>query len=420
MPKPTDSPLNLVFVTRRFWPVTDSISKHLVQLSESLVAMGHRVSVIQRTTAFDAELDNDEYRVSDELARDVEVITLRERTAGLPGKLGRVFSAVAYVVDAARALRRLRKRARVDVVVSTAPTKLNGLCGQWLRWVTFGRVPHARWVLDVDAEKQLQREGGRPCRATRIAAWAEYFSLRRADRLIAIGRCMRDLLVKHGCPEARVGVAPMWTTGTEIEPIAIRHSLRSEHPCWDGKFVVMYAGHGGDYHAFDVIRRGMLALRDDGRFMFVFVGVGVEIDATERFAEQHGLTAFARLPLVPGDRLYRMLAAADVHLVSLRGGMLGTCVPSKLFDVMAAERPSVFVGPEACESAQLIREHGCGVVVAEDDADGFVQTIRTLATDDARRRALARNARRVAVERFGVQQGAWRFMSALHNGTERG
>lgn len=420
MLKQTDSPSHLVFVTRRFWPVTDSISKHLVQLSESLVAMGHRVSVIQRTTAFDAQLDNDEYRVSDSLSRSIEVITLNERTANLPGKLGRAFSALAYLLGAARALRRLRKQGRVDTIVSTAPTKLNGLCGQWLCWVALRRVPHARWVLDVDAEKQLQREGDRPSRATRIAAWAEYFSLRRADRLIAIGRCMRDLLIDHGCPETRVGVAPMWSIGTDFEPIDTRHSLRNEHPNWEGKFVVMYAGHGGDYHAFEAIRRAMLALRDDERFMFVFVGVGVEIDATERYAERHGLTAFARLPLVSGDRLYRMLAAADVHLVSLRGGMLGTCVPSKLFDVMAAERPSVFVGPEACESAQLIREHACGLVVDEDDADGFVQALHTLVTDDTRRRTLARNARRAAVERFGVQQGARRFMSALCNGNEAG
>ena len=43
--------------------------------------------------------------------------------------------------------------------------------------------------------------------------------------------------------------------------------------------------------------------------------------------------------------------------------MTGIVVPGKLYGAMAAGRPAVFVGPEHCESADTIRDAGCGLTV---------------------------------------------------------
>ena len=50
--------------------------------------------------------------------------------------------------------------------------------------------------------------------------------------------------------------------------------------------------------------------------------------------------------------------------------MTGIVVPGKLYGVMAAGRPALFVGPEHCESADTIRDAGCGITVTPGDADG--------------------------------------------------
>ena len=63
---------------------------------------------------------------------------------------------------------------------------------------------------------------------------------------------------------------------------------------------------------------------------------------------------------------------ADVHLISMRPEMTGIVVPGKLYGAMAAGRPAVFVGPEHCESADTIRDAGCGLTVAPGDVDGLV------------------------------------------------
>ena len=52
---------------------------------------------------------------------------------------------------------------------------------------------------------------------------------------------------------------------------------------------------------------------------------------------------------------------ADVHLISMRPEMTGIVVPGKLYGVMAAGRPALFVGPTHCESADTIRRAGLRV-----------------------------------------------------------
>src|SRR5262249_38236684 len=72
---------------------------------------------------------------------------------------------------------------------------------------------------------------------------------------------------------------------------------------------------------------------------------------------------------------------ADVHLISMRPEMTGIVVPGKLYGVMAAARPALFVGPTHCESADTIRRSGCGFVIAPGDADGVVAALTKLAAD---------------------------------------
>jgi hypothetical protein len=72
----------------------------------------------------------------------------------------------------------------------------------------------------------------------------------------------------------------------------------------------------------------------------------------------------------PLETLSDAMAAADLHLVSLRPALEGQIVPSKFYGIAAAERPVVFIGDPDGELAQLISESDCGFVVAGRPAGG--------------------------------------------------
>ena len=56
----------------------------------------------------------------------------------------------------------------------------------------------------------------------------------------------------------------------------------------------------------------------------------------------------------------------------MRPEMTGIVVPGKLYGVMAAARPALFVGPTHCETADTIRRAGCGFTIAPGDPAAVV------------------------------------------------
>ena len=61
------------------------------------------------------------------------------------------------------------------------------------------------------------------------------------------------------------------------------------------------------------------------------------------------------------------LAAADVHLISLRDDWAGVVVPSKFFASLAVGRPVLYAGPAESEIARWIAENDLGLHLRDDD-----------------------------------------------------
>ena len=114
----------------------------------------------------------------------------------------------------------------------------------------------------------------------------------------------------------------------------------------------------------------------------------------ESYRKEHALENLIVRGYFAREQLADSLTLGDVHLASLRPEMAGVAVPSKLYGIMAAGRPVIFVGPEACETAEAIRAADCGRVFAPDDADGLEQCLRALADHRDELATLGTNARR--------------------------
>ena len=78
----------------------------------------------------------------------------------------------------------------------------------------------------------------------------------------------------------------------------------------------------------------------------------------------------------PRERLSESLSAADVHYVGLAPGLSGYVVPSRLYGILSAGRPVIVAADEDSETAGLVSEVGCGVVVPPDRPDLVAAAIR--------------------------------------------
>jgi glycosyltransferase involved in cell wall biosynthesis len=106
------------------------------------------------------------------------------------------------------------------------------------------------------------------------------------------------------------------------------------------------------------------------------------------------------LPFQPNEVLAESLSAASVHVVTLKKKLAGLLVPSKIYGVMAASRPVIFVGPTECTVAQIVQEGDCGYVVEPGDVDSFVKAVEDLYHDPGHREAMGIRARREFEEKY--------------------
>ena len=73
------------------------------------------------------------------------------------------------------------------------------------------------------------------------------------------------------------------------------------------------------------------------------------------------------------------LAAGDIGLVTQQESACGSVVPSKVYGILAAQRPLLFIGPAQATPARIIRRHGCGWHFECGDVAGVTGMLQHLA-----------------------------------------
>jgi glycosyltransferase involved in cell wall biosynthesis len=200
--------------------------------------------------------------------------------------------------------------------------------------------------------------------------------LRRADRIVAIGETMRRRLEAKGAAHARLRVIPNWVDTNEITP---RPRDNDWAKAWGlvSRFVVMHSGNVGHAQDLDSLVRAATFLRDLDDLRIVIAGFGArhaEIIELARRLEVEDQVKF--LNYQSRDRLPNSLSSADLHVVGLAKGLAGYVVPSRLYGVLSAGRPVIAAADEDSETARLVSEIGCGVVIEPGRPELLARTIR--------------------------------------------
>jgi glycosyltransferase involved in cell wall biosynthesis len=204
-----------------------------------------------------------------------------------------------------------------------------------------------------------------------------------------------------------------WADGEAVRPRPLAgHALRAEWG-WDGRFVVLYSGNMGLAHEFETVLGVAEALRDRDEVLFAFVGGGPRRGEIEEQVRRRGLRNVEFRPYQARERLGDSLTAGDVHLVTLRERMAGLLVPSKIYGILAAGRPTVYVGPDEGEIAEILRSGACGVRVAPGDEQGLAEAVLRYASSESHRLEHGRNARRLFERRFTKEHGLRAFLRLI-------
>jgi len=206
----------------------------------------------------------------------------------------------------------------------------------------------------------------------RLLARLNGFAIRQANKLVALGEDMKKRLVECGAYEVRIEVIQNWTDLDQIKPCNKQNAFSRENDL-EKPFVVMHAGNFGYVQDFDYILEIAKAIDPKQGIRFVFVGGGPVKDKVVNKAIRLKHVRF--IPFQERASVAEVLGSADVQLVSLKRGLCGYSVPSKIYALLASGRPIMGLVEKETQVARLIQGADCGIVTDYKNAAETAQDL---------------------------------------------
>ena len=368
--------VHVAFFNRSYYPDTTATGQLLTELCEGLVREHDcRVTVVAGPRVM-GDRHIGKAIVQREHHNGVGVLRARGTGFSKARFAGRATNYVTYFLSACLAALRVE---RPDVVVALTDPPIIGLAGHLA-----ARRFHAPFVMvfqDIFPEVARVLEDFHNETLNRLLHRITRFLVRRTAVNVAIGETMRRRLIEgKGADAERTIVITNWADCSTIIPGA-KHNAFSLETGLSEYFVVMHSGNIGLSQGLEHLVRAAELLQEYENIRFAFVGDGVRKQALMREAAARKLHNVVFLPFVPKDRLAESFATADVFIISLKKGLAGYIVPSKLYGILAAGRPYVAAVETDCEVAAVSRQYGCGLVVDPENPEALAAGILTLYRD---------------------------------------
>ena|SRR5579863_3385085 len=318
----------------------------------------------------------------------------------------RVFSFLSFmttsVVVGARA-------GRPDLVMGTTPPIFQAVSA-WILSVLHRR-PFLLEIRDLWPEFAIDIGLLRNRFLIAAARWLEAFLYRHADCLLVNSPAYRDYLIKKGVEPGKVCLIPNGVDATMFDPADRAADFRSSYSL-DGKFVATYAGAMGMANDLDVLLNAADLLKDRPEIHILIVGDGKERKRLEELACQLQLTNVTFTGSYPKSRMATVLAASDACIAILRNiPMFTTTYPNKVFDYMAAGRPTVLAIDGVIR--EVVESANGGIFVQPGDPRRMAEAIADLASDPARGRQMGASARAYVAEHFSRDEHAMQLAQLI-------
>jgi len=222
-----------------------------------------------------------------------------------------------------------------------------------------------------------------------------------------------EYLVNRGIDKEKISLISNGVDPDMFGPSLDGAAYKKQHHL-EGKFIAVYAGAIGPANDIQTIIRAANILNDDPDIHFVIAGDGKARKEIDQLIEQLQLTNITMPGVIPKTEIAEFLAVADLCLATLMDiRMFKTTFPNKVFDYMAAGRPTI-LGIDGV-IREVIEQSGGGVFVRPGDPQQLAQAIRELKDNPELCQEMGNRARQFVVQHFNRKDQAHAFHALIAN-----
>lgn len=401
--------MRILLITTFYAPDLGPGAALFTMLSEELVTLGHRVSVLAAVPHYPTGTVSSPFRghlIQREVCNGIDITRVWVPSVNR-ARLGlRLMTFVIYqLLSTIAGLRR-----SYDLVLAGNPALEVFL--PFLVLAVLRRKPAIFSVHDLYPQVGVKLGVFRHRWVVSLVQALEDFCLRRAACVRVLSEGFRQAIRARGVADSKILLIWDWLDPDFIRPMP-RANPFSIHWGLDRSFVVMYAGNMGLSQGLESVLSAAAVLSVQPEIQVVLVGDGAGRTALQERALSSGLTNVRFLPFQRPQTLPLVLASADVSLVCLKRGVSADSVPSKFYSILASGRPVVASVDRESDTYHLVQTARCGLCVEPEDPQALASAILSLHRDKGLCARLGANGREYVVSHHGRAAAAQEFHRAI-------
>jgi len=403
--------MKILFLTENYPPETNAAANRVHERAKFWADWGHDVTVITCAPNFPKGRLHEGYAnkwYQTGVMDGIRVVRVKTFISANEGVVLRMLDFLSFMITGFVAS---LFQKRPDVVVATSPQFFTAVAG-WAVGLC-RRRPFVFELGDIWPASIIAVGAMEPSLMIRMFERLELSLYRRSAAIVALTPKFKENLIGRGIEGDKISIVINGVDIDRFRKTPRDKALAAEWGLKD-KFVIGYIGTHGMAHGLSNVLEAAARLRDNDRVMFLFVGDGAERDDLISLAAEKGLENVRFIESQPREKVPAIWSVCDVALVHLRDSVVfSEVIPSKIFEAMAMELPTLLVAPQGVAS-DIVLSTRSGVWAPAEQPDRLAHVAARLAEKPRLLEMLGRNGA-AASGRFSRRRQAEEMIKVLED-----
>ena len=305
----------------------------------------------------------------------IKVIRIWTFLAANKGFIKRVINFISYMFMALFvAIFYCRK---VDIIIATSPQFFCGWAGVLFKWIK--RKPLILEIRDIWPESILAVGALKRNFIFKFLEKLEVIMYKSANKIITVGNGYKKEIKNKGIKSEKIAVILNGIDknflNLEKNNLFFNDFIKNSQD----KFICSYIGTVGMAHGLQILLDTAIIARDNGQddIIFAIVGAGAELQNLKDKAKKMKLKNIIFTDRINRKHIPSAIESSNAVLVHLKSNNLfKTVIPSKIFEIMALEKP-ILMGVSG-EALDIVEDANAGIHIKPESAKSLLAGINEL------------------------------------------